>query len=236
MSGHSKWATTHRQKSAADAKRSATFTKLANAITVAARNGADLDANFTLRLAIDKAREANMPKDNIERAVKRGSGATDGSAQLETVVYEAFGPGQCALIIEAITDNKNRTVSEVKSILTKNGGQLAGQNSVRWMFELLGVITITAKLDENLELYLIDAGARDMIQRDDVTVVYCESTELQTMRSALQTAGYAMTDSRLEYVPKEYSSLSPVELEKLSQLVDALESLDDVSELYTNVE
>ncbi|MBP6942457.1 MAG: YebC/PmpR family DNA-binding transcriptional regulator [Candidatus Buchananbacteria bacterium] len=234
MSGHSKWATTHRQKSAADAKRSASFTKLANAITIAARNGADLDANFTLRLAIDKAREANMPKDNIERAVKRGSGATDGNAQLESVVYEAFGPNQVALIIEAITDNKNRTVSEVKNTLTKNGGQLAGPNSVRWMFELLGVITITAKLDEALELHLIDAGARDMIQRDDVTVVYCESTDLQVVRQAIQTAGHTINEASLAYIPKELVSLSELDQERLEKLFAALETLDEVSEIYTN--
>lgn len=240
MSGHSKWATTHRQKSAADAKKGAAFTKIANLIIIAAKQGGgDPESNFKLRLAIDKARAANMPKDNIERAIKRGTGeASDGKA-FEEVTYELFGPEGSAFIVEGVTDNKNRTITEVKTVASKNGGQMAGQNAVAWMFDRLAFATVTAdslsgkELDE-LELVLIDAGAND-ISKDGDWEITAPTDKLQSILDTLRANGIEATDSGLGYFPKDELKIdSPEAQEKIERFYSLLDDIDDVNNVHTN--
>ncbi|MFA5029824.1 MAG: YebC/PmpR family DNA-binding transcriptional regulator [Patescibacteria group bacterium] len=241
MSGHSKWATTHRQKSAQDAKRGAIFTKLANLITIATKEGgSDTNSNFKLRLAIDKAREANMPKDNIERAISRGAGLTSGDSALEEVTYEIFGPGGSAFIVEAITDNKNRTVAQLKNILNKNGGQLGAPNSVLWMFERCGLLVVgldqlSNKKPDELELQFIDLGALDITKNDADWEIYTASQELLKINEALKKLGINPAESGLVYAPKDKLIVSDSEMQnKISQLYDALSDYDEISNVYTN--
>ncbi|MEK7167433.1 MAG: YebC/PmpR family DNA-binding transcriptional regulator [Patescibacteria group bacterium] len=241
MSGHSKWATTHRQKESADAKRSAVFTRLANMITIAAKeSGTDLESNFKLRLVVDKARAANMPKDNIERAVKRGSGASADGANFEEIVYEVFGPANSAFILEGVTDNRNRTVSDLKSVLNKNGGQLAGPNSVLWLFDKKGFVEIKKEklagnaLDD-LELSLIDAGAEDIDQAEDWTIKTLPEN-LQKVLDKLKELNIGPSESGLEYVAKSPVKLSPEDRERIHNLFDLLSDLNDITNVYTNAE
>ncbi|MEK7652926.1 MAG: YebC/PmpR family DNA-binding transcriptional regulator [Patescibacteria group bacterium] len=239
MSGHSKWATTHRQKSAADAKKGAAFTKMSNLIAIAAREGgADQNANFKLRLAIEKARAANMPKDKIEKAILRGAGIGE-KANLEEAVYEVLGPAGSAFIIEVITDNKNRAISEIKNALIKNGGQLAGSGNVSWLFNKMGVIIIalgdkTAGLDE-LELSLIDAGAQEIVKNGEEWEIRTMSTDLQKAEKNLRDKNIQIKESSLSYVAKEDLNISdPTTQEQIERLFSALSNLDDVSNVYTN--
>jgi len=234
MSGHSKWATTKRQKSVIDAKRGNLFTKLSNNIAIAARHGgSDSDMNFRLRIAIDKAKQANMPKDNIERAVKRGAGELEGQ-QIEEVIYEGFGPEKLGVIIEAITDNKNRTVGDLKHIFTKFGGSLAANGSVIWMFEHLGVIscTLTVPLTEEQELALIDLGATNWETNEDFLIIYVPATELQAATEKLGKVGFTVASSELAYLPKEKKEVANTEAWK--KFLEGLEEHDDVSNYYTN--
>lgn len=251
MSGHSKWATTKRKKSLIDAKRSANFTKLANAISVAARAGADTNTNFNLRMAIDKAKSLSLPKENIERAIKRGSGELAG-VSLEQVVYEGFGPGNTAIIVECLTDNKNRTLNEIKSIFDKHGGSLAGQGSVMWNFERKGVINVTpaflpdgeagrsGQIDlktnlENLELKIIEAGADDFVfNKENEIIVYTKITDLQKVKENLEAQGLKIETANLEYVSKEKITLSEEDEKKMQNLLDALDEQNEVNEYYTN--
>lgn len=247
MSGHSKWHKIQHKKGANDAKRGAIFTKLGNAVTVAAKmGGGDPDMNFSLRLAIDRAKAANMPKDNIERAIKRGTGE-GGGATLETVTYEGFlpagrhgGPNQIPIIIEALTDNKNRTVSEVKHILEKNGGSMAGPGSVMWMFQRLGALTInnqqpTKNNLEELELELIDAGAEDVQVEDEEILIYTKPEELQKVKENIEKLGIQIESASIEYVAKEKVDISDEQGEKIQKLFDALDENDDVGDYYTNL-
>jgi len=240
MSGHSKWATTHRQKESADAKRGMIFTKLANAITLAAREGGGIpETNFKLRLAIDKAKEANMPKDNIERAIKRGTGEL-GEGQIEEIVYEGFGPAGAALIIETLTSNRNRTVSNLKHILNKYGGNLGEGGSVAWMFDHLGVIRIlnselrNQDLDE-LELNLIDLGVRDIAKEPEGLVIYTEPLDLPKIKNEIEKLGLKIESAEIEYIPKNKINIEDKETkEKLKNLLDELEENEDVSNYYFN--
>lgn len=237
MSGHSKWATTFRQKSAQDAKRGAAFTKIANLITVAAReSGGDPEANFKLRLAIDKARAANMPKDNIERAIKKGTGANKDGAAFEEVTYEIIGPGGTGFIAESVTDNKNRTVADLKSILNKNNAQLGSANSVAWNFNRVGLIILeNNKLDDDSELAIIDAGADDIIKDDEVWQVTTPPENLMALSEALKKAGFTIKEASLSYLPKEETAITDPELqEKIEKLYNAIDDLDDISNVYTN--
>src|SRR5215470_19394765 len=193
MSGHSKWSTIKRQKGATDAKRSAVFTKVAREISVAARQGGgDPDANYRLRLAMDKARSVNMPQDNIKRAIERATGAGEGE-QFEEIVYEGYGPGGVAILVEAATDNRNRTASEVRSMFTKAGGQLAGSGAVAWQFEPRGLIAVLrdTKVDpDEVALAAIDAGAEDVDTDGTETIdIYTAPAELESVRKALEGAG-----------------------------------------------
>jgi len=235
MSGHSKWATTKRQKGAADAKRGAIFTKLGKAITVATKlGGPDPESNFRLRLAIDLAKSANLPKDNIERAIKRGTGELGGGI-IESIIYEGFGPFGTAFIIEALTDNRNRSSSSIKHILSKYGGNLGGPSSVSWLFEQKGIIRVKT-IDDELELELIDAGVND-IQRDaDGAIVYTQPNDLKKIKELLEKKDIAIEYAEIEQVAKEKKSLNPEEKEKLEKLFTELEDNEDVSNYYTNAE
>lgn len=243
MSGHSKWATTKRRKGAVDQKRSNVFTKLTNGITVAARKGgSDPAMNFSLRLAIDRAKEANMPKENIERAIKRGSGELAGE-YLEEVAYEGFGPGKIAIIIECLTPNKNRTVSEIKHILEKHGGALAGPGAVAWMFEKKGVITINKKLltinKDALELKIIDVGVDDIEEDEEEIVVYTKPENLEKVKENLDKEavdwGIKIESANQELVAREKVEVADEINEKLNALFEELEEQQEVSEYYTNL-
>jgi len=240
MSGHSKWATTKRAKFATDAKRANLFTKLARAITVAAREkGGDPNANFALRLAMEKAKAANMPKDNIERAIKRGTGEIKGVI-IEQLLYEGFGPGGTTIIIKCLSDNKNRTASEIKHILTRHGGSLGSPNSVMWQFAQKGVIRIdkeklAGKNLEELELQIIDLGAQDIALEDDALTIYTKTEDLQTVSANLKTIGLEVDYAEIEYVAKEKISLSPDLIQKNQELFATLDDAEDVDDYYTNL-
>lgn len=237
MSGHSKWATTHRQKSAADAKKGAVFTKIANLLTVAAREGGgDLESNFKLRLAFDKARAANMPKDNIQRAIDKGAGNSKDGANFEEAVYEVVGPAGSGFVVETITDNKNRTVADLKAILNKNGGQLGSANSVAWMFERKGQIIInSAGLNDDKELEIIDSGADDIDKGDDEWVVYTAVEQLNAVSKALKEKGVEIKEAGLVYSAKDQLDINdPEDQEKIDRLYNLIDDMDDVSNVYTN--
>ncbi len=234
MAGHSKWAQIKRQKAVADAKRGNLFTKLANAITVAAKQGGgDPDLNFKLRLAIERAKQANMPKDNIQRAIKRGTGEI-GGGDLEEIVYEGFGPDNIGVMLEVVTNNKNRIVSELKHIFYKFGGNLASNGSVAWMFDKKGVIEVELKdpLSEETELDLIEAGAEDWEIDDGTMIVYTKPAELQSVSQNLNKLGLNIKSAELAYLPKE--TKTPTDKEKWQKFINALEENDDISNIYTN--
>lgn len=236
MSGHSKWATIKRAKAANDAKRGNIFTKHANNITIAAKEGGgDLETNFKLRLAVDRAKNDNVPKDNIERAIKRGTGELGGET-IEEVMYGAMLPGQTALIVKCLTDNKNRSVTEVKTAITKNGGQYADLSSVAWQFENKGVIK-TEKPETNedeVEMSIMESGALDYEIDEDITL-YTKPEDLQKVKNTLENLGFKIISADLEMVSKEKKEVSDDELGKISKIIDALDELDDVSSCYTNV-
>ncbi len=240
MSGHSKWAQIKRQKGVADQKRGALFTKLARNITVAAREGGgDPEANFKLRVAIDQAKAANMPKDNIERAIKRGTGELKGDA-IEEVIYEAFGPENSFFVIKVLTDNKNRAVAEVRHIFSKFGGSLGGPNSVMWQFEKKGVIRLAPRElspeeKEEFELNLIDWGADDLKEEDGGFVIYTSLNNLQKVKEKLDQENIGVESADLEYVPKESKKVSAEAQEKIEKIYEALDDCDDVNDFYTNV-
>ncbi|MDH4330864.1 MAG: YebC/PmpR family DNA-binding transcriptional regulator [Candidatus Moranbacteria bacterium] len=239
MSGHSKWANIKHRKGAQDAKKANVFTKMARLISIAAREGgADLDTNFKLKMVVDKARSVNMPKDNIERAIKSGTGELKDGVVIEEIEYEAYGPGNIAMIIEVATDNKNRTVSELKHILSKNGGKMVPNGSVGFLFKKSGVITVATKegddMDE-LELQAIDAGAEDTEVGEEVMVVYTKPEELQKTRNSLDKAGLQIENAELAYVPIQSSEASEKEKESYERLYDALDENDDVQQIYDNL-
>jgi len=231
MSGHSKWATTKRAKETKDSKRSSLFTKLSKNITVAARDGQDLDTNFKLRMAVDKAKTLSMPKDNIERAIKRGAGVGDG-ANIEHLVYEAYGPEGVALIIEVLTDNKNRAVSNIKHILNKANGNLGSAGSVLWMFSQKGELILNkTSLSDEEELQVIEAGADDILIEDKVRVLVSKD-KFAHLRDTLQAQNFSIADSNLIYLAKEHVDVK--DEDRLIRLLDALDDDDDVDNVYTN--
>lgn len=233
MSGHSKWATTKRAKAVIDAKRSHMFTKLTKNIMVAARDGADTEMNFKLRMAVDKARAFNMPKDNIARAIKRGSGSGDGVV-IETLMYEAYGPEGAALLIEILTDNKNRSASNLKHILAQHGGKLGSEGSVRWMFEARGQINLDKeKLSEDEELAVIEAGAEDVISDGQVKII-TNINELESAKNNLQAKGFNVVASELVYIVKDKITLK--DPDKFISLLDDLDDDDDVNNIFTNAD
>ena len=233
MSGHSKWATTKRQKAVVDAKRGALFTKIGNQIAIAARGGTDSAMNPSLAMVLEKARHANMPKANIERAIAR---ATDKSAAtLIEEVYEAYGPGGVGIVIEVATDNKNRTMPEVRHTLDKSGGRMADPGSVMFQFTRKGVIEISEK-GEDAMMEALEAGAEDVVEEDEGSVIYTASSDLMKVRGALADAGLTVTSAELQYVPNNYVPVDGDNAEKLEKLLGAIDDLDDVTNVYTNAE
>lgn len=234
MSGHSKWETTKRQKAVVDAKRGAVFTKLGNMIAIAARGGTDPEMNPSLAMAIEKAKHANMPAANIQRAIDRV--ADKNAAALEEIVYEAYGPGGIGIIIETATDNRNRTFPEVKTVLTKNGGTLADQGSVAFQFDRKGVIHVKATGDDSL-MTILDAGAEDAIDDGGEIIAYTEMKDLHRVRQAIIDAGLEVTDAGLEYVGKNQVKINDAEIAaKAIKLLNALDDLDDVTGVHANAD
>ena len=238
MSGHSKWSQIKRQKGAADAKRGQLFTKLGREITVAAREvGPDPDGNPRLRLAVQRAREANMPMDTIERAIKRGSGGGEGAA-LEEITYEGYGPGGAAILVQAMTDNRNRTVAEVRNAFTRGGGSLGESGSVAWQFDNRGVISVEPNGDDPDEVALkaIDAGAEDFRVEDGSIDVYTDPAALDRVRLSLEQQALKVTSAESEMVPKTTLELDPKDAAAVLKLMERLEDLEDVQRVYSNVE
>lgn len=233
MSGHSKWSTIKRQKGAKDAARGAVFTKLGNAIAIAARSGADPDMNFALRLAVDRAKAANMPNANIQRSIDRGSGKLGGE-QIQEVMYEGYGPGGVAILVECATDNLNRTYPEVRLAFSKHGGNMAEKGAVAFQFDRKGVIRVKG-VGEDLLLQVLDAGAEDAVEEDGETVVYTNPKDLAKVRTALQEAGLEITEAELTFVPNNTVKVEDeATLGKIMRLMDALDDLDDVTNTHTN--
>jgi len=240
MSGHSKWATTKRQKAVVDAKRGTIFTKLANVITIAAREkGVDTTANFSLRIAIEKARAANMPKENIERAIKRGTGELNG-AQIDELIYEGFGPAKTQFIVKSLSDNKNRSAAAIRHLFTKYEGALG---SVIWNFEQKGVIRIMDEelTDKNLsnneqfELELIDNGVQDIEKEDEGLTIYTQSNDLQKVKNYLESKNIKTETAEIEYVAKDKVAISGEDKEKVEKFIEELEDNEDISDYYANV-
>jgi YebC/PmpR family DNA-binding regulatory protein len=236
MSGHSKWHSIKHKKAVVDARRGQHFTKLARAITVSAREGGgDPDGNPGLALAIQKARDASMPKDNIERAIAKGTGEGVDADQIETVLYEGYGPGGVALLIEALTDNRNRTGADVRHALSKHGGSLGEPGSVAYLFEKRGVIVVDAsRYGEDELMVAIDAGAQDISLDDDVYEVITEPAALTAVRKALEQAGIELESADLTQQPTSRVPLQEPEAAKLLKLIDALEESDDVDTVHAN--
>lgn len=235
MSKHSKWAKIKNQKTAADQKKGAVFTKHVRAVTVAARQGADPATNFQLRVAIDLAKTAGVPKDTIERALSRV--ADKSAAAMEEALYEGFGPGGVALLIEAVTDNKNRTSSEIRHLLEKFNGSLGSNGSVAWQFQRLGVIRLVMSKNDELELKLIDLGAEDIREEEGGLTVYTKVENFKKLLDGLSALGLSPEYSGLEWVAKETLDVSDAETRaKLDALYQALEENDDAQEYYTNEE
>jgi YebC/PmpR family DNA-binding regulatory protein len=238
MSGHSKWSTIKRKKGAEDAKRGKIFTRVAREITVAAREGGgDPSANPTLRLAIDKARAANMPKDNIERAIKRGTGELEGG-QLEEVFYEGYAPHGAALLVKCLTDNRNRTLAEVRRIFNRSGGNLAEAGAVTWMFDTKGYLTVARDDLDPDEIFMtaVDAGAEDVEVSDDFVEVYTQPSDLHTVRESLVGVGLTVEDAELSRVPKTLMTLGEKETLQVMNMIEDLEELDDVQQVYSNLD
>ncbi len=234
MSGHSKWSTIKREKGAKDAKRGAIFTKIGNQIAIAARGGTDPTMNSSLALAIEKAKQANMPNANIQRAIDRVNDKD--AAVLEEIVYEGMGPAGVGIIIETATDNRNRTLPEVKTALTKNGGRLADAGSVMFQFDLKGVIRVGASGEDAL-LTVLDAGAEDAVEEDGEITVYTDQKDLAKVRSSIIESGLDVSDAELQYVAKNMVTIEDKETaQKVLKVLDALDDLDDVVNVHTNAD
>jgi YebC/PmpR family DNA-binding regulatory protein len=233
MSGHSKWSTIKRQKGVKDAARSAVFTKLGNMISVAARGGADPEMNFALRLAIDKAKKSSMPMANIQRSIDRGSGKLGGE-QIQEVLYEGYGPGGVAILVEAATDNINRTYPEVRLAFSKHGGNIAEKGAVAFQFDHKGMIRVKGIGDDVL-MQALEAGAEDVQDEDDESVIYTNSKELAQVRDALREAGLEVLEAELTYVPNNTVEIKDKETAgKVMRLMDALDDQDDVTNTHVN--
>lgn len=245
MSGHSKWSTIKRKKGAADAARGKVFTRLAREIQVAARSGADPATNFNLRLAVDKAKTANMPKDNIERSIRRGAGLEKDSAEFEEVLYEGYGPNGVAILIECFTDNRNRTISDLRHIFARANGSLGEPGSVAWQFTPKGYL-VFSRLDDDGEetgldpdalfLAALEAGAEDVVISDDVVEVYTDRADFAAVSQALEDEGFTAADGSLLMKPNMTLELDSDAAAGVLTLVENLEELDDVNQVYHNLE
>lgn len=238
MSGHSHWATTHRAKGLNDAKRAAVFTKYGrNIIVAAAAGGGNPDSNYALKMAIDAAKSVNMPKDNIERAIKRGTGELKDGAQIEELTYEAYGPGQVALLIETATDNKNRTVSEIKSILTKGGGKFVPTGSVSFMFRRVGLITFSLEQysTEALETEVLESGADDFFVTDNVFITVTAIDKLQSVEEYFRSKNLICESASLGYVPAQTATPDEQSFPALEKLLETLDDHPDVQKVWNNL-
>lgn len=238
MSGHSKWSTIKRQKGANDAKRGAIFTKLSREIIQAAKQGGgDPGMNFKLRLAIQRAKAQNMPNDNIERAIAKGTGGGEGE-QLDEIQYEGYGPGGTAIIVAALTDNRNRTVAEIRHQFSRGGGNLGENGSVAWQFEAKGLITIpvNGKDPDELALIAIDAGAEDVDVQDDQVEIKTDPSSLEPVRKTLESNGLEVENADFALVPKMTVELEEKAAHQVLRLIEALEDLEDVQRVYSNAE
>ncbi len=234
MAGHNKWSKIKRDKGANDAKRGAVFTKIGNMIALAAKQGTDPSMNPALALAIEKARQANMPKDNIQRSIDRA--ADKNAAQLEEITYEGYGPGGVGIIIEVATDNRNRTYPEVRTALTKNGGTMADAGSVMFQFTRKGVIRVKASGEDAL-LTVLDAGAEDAREEDGELIVYTDMKDLHAVTSAIKDAGLEVADAELSYVANNDVPVDDqTTADKLLKVLDAIDDLDDVQNVHTNAD
>ncbi len=238
MSGHSKWSTIKRKKAAVDAKRGKVFTTLIKEITIAAKEaGGDADSNPRLRQAVSSARDANMPQDNIKRAIMKGTGELPG-VTYEECTYEGFGPGGVAIFMEVLTDNKNRTVAEIRHLITKYGGNLGENGSVSWMFDKKGQIVIS-KVGQNEDSLFedsINAGAEDFDSDEDSFIVKTDPIEMMNIRSALEGSGYSIDSAKVEMLPKNLHKIEKNQSEKAMVLLDAIEDHEDIKSVYTNLD
>ncbi len=241
MSGHSKWSTIKRQKGAADQKRGQAFSKLSNAITIAVKQGGgitDPESNFKLRLAVDKAKAANMPKDNIDRAIAKGAGAGDGIV-LEEVVYEGFAPGGVAIIVEAVTDKNQRTVAEVKNIFDKNGGSFGNPGSVAYLFSHMGELVVQKNgksMDEILNIAL-ELGAEDVEEEGESVVISTSVTDFQAVKKGIESAGLVIENAEIVYKPNTTIEVSDTQVQnRVMNLLEKLEEHDDVQSVYSNAD
>jgi len=243
MSGHSKWHNIQAHKGKQDAARSSQFTKVAKLIAVAARSGGDPAANFSLRLAIEKAKEVGMPKDNIDRAIKRGTGELNEGAQIEEVLYEGYGPGGLAVLVKTLTDNKNRTVSDLKHLFSVAGGSLVGAGSVMWMFQQRGVITITNEqlrsanlAKDDFEMQMIEAGAEDILNVEEHVEIKTKFENFQKVIGKLKELKIEPVDSGMQWISKEKTTVDDMVRGKLENLFGSFEENDDVEDYFTNAE
>ncbi len=238
MSGHSHWATIKRKKGANDAKRGAIFTRLGREIAIAAREGADPDSNYRLRLIVDKARAQGMPKDNIERAIRRGAGLDKDAAAFEEAVFEGYGPHGVAMIVKVVTDNRNRTISDLRRVFTRAGGSLAENGAVAWSFETKGYISAPREGRDGDKVFemAIEAGAEDVDIGDDMIEFYTQPTDLHAVAKALQAAGIKPDSVELIMKPKNLTALDPKDAMSVLGVIENLEELDDVQNVYSNLD
>lgn len=237
MSGHSKWSTIKRKKGAEDAKRGKIFTRIARDIMLAARSsGGDPDSNPSLRVAVDKAKAANMPKDNIERAIKKGTGELAGG-DVEELTYEAYAPHGIPVLIECLTDNRNRTLADIRKVMNRHSGNLAEAGAVSWMFDNKGYITIDRTDQDPDEIFMVavDAGAEDVEISDDLFEIYTASTDLHAVNTALMDNGLKVADAQLSQIPKNEIELGQKETVQVMGIIEALEELDDVQNVYSGL-
>ncbi|MCL0039241.1 YebC/PmpR family DNA-binding transcriptional regulator [Dehalococcoidia bacterium] len=237
MSGHSKWSTIKRQKGVADARRGQLFTRLGREITIAARDGGgDPQANAALRLAVQRARDSNMPMENIERAIKRGTGSTEAGALFE-ITLEGYGPGGAAILLQIVTDNRNRTISEVRSTLTRSNATLGESGCVTWVFDQKGVIVVDAQADtEDLALAAIDAGAEDVKVEDTLIEIYTRPEGLEKVRKGLEDSGVTISSAELTLIPQNLIKLEEKDALQTLKLLDKLEEIDGVQRVFTNAD
>lgn len=240
MSGHSKWATTKRKKALIDAKRGKIFTKMAKLVTIAARDGKSGDPNMNpgLRMAIENAKAASMPKDNIDRAIQKGIGATAGE-QIEEVIYEAYAPNGIGLVIECLTDNKNRTLGEIKAILNKYNGTLANAGSVAYQFERIGQIIIdetkNSLKNDDLEMAIIDSGANDFEREENLVIISCDYSAMHAVRKSLEDSGVTIDSAEFIYRAKNLIELDETKSEGIVAIIEKIDDLDDVNNVYSNM-
>lgn len=238
MSGHSHFAGIKHRKGINDAKRASVFTKIGRLVTIAARDGGgNPDFNFKLKMVIEQARAANMPKDNIEKAIKRGTGELKDAAEIQEAMYEAYGPGQVAMLIKAATDNKNRAFGEIKNVLTKAGGKMVAEGAISFMFKQTGCIEIETedKNREELELKAIEAGADDIFFEDGIFSVYTKIEDLKAVKEKLEKEGMKIENAKITFIPTQKTEISAKNKEAYEKLLETLDDLDDVQEIYDNL-